>query len=214
MALSVAGAAVAGHTMADQAEADEAPASMLGEPTLEVLPETTRAPADDADGADADDGGHGAGGSDGELEPLDEDVPIEAALVDGPSVVQPIVAAAERKDIEPELALSLAWHESRFDADAQSVAGAVGVMQVMPETAERMADELDESIDPWDPADNALAASAYLTRMIDEHDNVENALIAYNQGPVALAEDGAYPEAQEFADNVLETRDRLREVDW
>lgn len=143
---------------------------------------------------------------------LDMDAPIEAALAGEPPVVEPIVEAAQRKLLEPELLLALAWHESRFDPDAVSHAGAVGVMQVMPGTLEWMADELDRALDPRDPADNALAGAAYLDRLLSAHEDPAEALIAYNQGPTALAENGPYPGAEAFADKVLSTRDQLREV--
>ena len=143
---------------------------------------------------------------------LDTDEPIEAALAAEPPVVEPIIEAAERKHLEPELLVALAWHESRFNPDAVSHAGAVGVMQVMPGTLDWIADELDRTLDPRDPADNALAAAAYLDRLLSAHDDATLALIAYNQGPTALADDGPYPAAETFADEVLGTRDQLREV--
>ena len=143
---------------------------------------------------------------------LDTDVPIEAALAAEPPVVEPVIEAAERKHLEPELLVALAWHESRFNPDAVSHAGAVGVMQVMPGTLDWIADELDRTLDARDPADNALAAAAYLDRLLRAHDDATRALIAYNQGPTALADDGPYPAAETFADEVLRTRDQLREV--
>lgn len=145
---------------------------------------------------------------------LDPNAPIEAALAEDPPVVEPIVEAAERKVLEPELLVSLAWHESRFNPDAVSHAGAVGVLQVMPRTFEWIADELDESLDPRDAADNALAAAAYLDRLLDSHDDLAEALIAYNQGPAALEEHGPYPAAEKFASRVIDTRDQLRDVAW
>ena len=143
---------------------------------------------------------------------LDTDVPIEAALAAEPPVIEPIIEAAHRKRLEPELLVALAWHESRFNPDAVSHAGAVGVMQVMPGTLDWIAGELDRSLDPRDPADNALAAAAYLDRLLSAHDDATYALIAYNQGPTALANDGPYPAAETFAEDVLGTRDQLREV--
>lgn len=149
-----------------------------------------------------------------ERRPLDEGDPLEAALVEHGDLVDIIAAAAEDAGVEPELGLALAWHESRFDPAAVSSAGAVGLLQVMPRTAQLMSSYLGEPLDPRDPADNARAGLVFLDKMIDDHDGVARALIAYNQGPAALRAHGAYTGAERFSEHVRSSRDQLREVDW
>ncbi|QBI21271.1 lytic transglycosylase domain-containing protein [Egibacter rhizosphaerae] len=144
----------------------------------------------------------------------DEDDPLEAALAERGRVVDAIETAAEAQSTEPELALALAWHESRFDPRAVSHAGAVGVLQVKPRTAQAMAEHLDEPLDPTVPIDNAHAGLAFLQKMIDDKGGLADALVAYNQGPAALREHGAYPQAEQFSTDVRASRDQLREVDW
>ncbi|MDP4033132.1 MAG: lytic transglycosylase domain-containing protein [Pseudorhodobacter sp.] len=86
------------------------------------------------------------------------------------------------------LALSIARRESEFDPDAQSAAGARGLMQVMPNTAKLMAPKLGLAYDlarlTSDPAYNAAMGSGYLRLLVDEFGPAV-ALIAagYNAGP-------------------------------
>ena len=86
------------------------------------------------------------------------------------------------------LALSIARRESEFDPKAQSKAGALGLMQVMPETAKLMAKELGLAFSPGkltaDPAFNVKVGAEYLRAMADEF-GPSVALIAagYNAGP-------------------------------
>ncbi len=86
------------------------------------------------------------------------------------------------------LALSITRRESEFDPKARSSANALGLMQVLPETAERMAAELGldyaTSRLTTDPAFNVRIGSGYLRKMADEF-GPSIALIAsgYNAGP-------------------------------
>lgn len=143
-----------------------------------------------------------------------EDDELVAAIERQPDELEPVVDAAQEQDVEPELAAALAWHESRWDQSARSHVGAVGVMQVMPSTAERVADRLGEPIDPTDPEDNALAGVAYLADLKDEFDATRDALIAYNMGSGQLREQGPLPQSEAFADRVLATAEDLAEVRW
>ncbi len=146
-------------------------------------------------------------------EVLDDDE-LVAAIEREPDELVPVVEAAQEQDVEPELAAALAWHESRWDQGARSHAGAVGVMQVMPSTAERVADRLDEPLDPHDVEDNALAGVAYIAGLMDDFDSTRDALIAYNMGSGQLREEGPLPQSEAFADRVLDTADDLAEVRW
>ncbi len=86
------------------------------------------------------------------------------------------------------LALSIARRESEFDPAVVSPAGALGLMQVMPETARMMARQLGKSFDrarlTSDPAYNAALGTAYLRELVEEF-GPSIALIAagYNAGP-------------------------------
>ncbi|HBD89676.1 MAG TPA: lytic transglycosylase, partial [Gemmobacter sp.] len=70
------------------------------------------------------------------------------------------------------LALAISRRESEFDVAARSPAGARGLMQLMPETARRMAADRGEAFDParltTDPAYNARLGTAYLAALVQE----------------------------------------------
>lgn len=125
-----------------------------------------------------------------------------------------IAEAAEAQGADPYLVLALAWHESRWQQDARSERGAIGVMQVLPATVETISEHLDESLDAGRVDDNVTVGALYLSTLEDELGSTRQALVAYNQGPVALREDGPLPAAERFADEVIATREALSEVRW
>lgn len=71
----------------------------------------------------------------------------------------------------------VAYQESRYDKDAVSPAGAIGLMQFMPATA------AEYKIDPRDPFQSIDAAGRYLSRLYSMFGNWSIALAAYNWGP-------------------------------
>jgi soluble lytic murein transglycosylase len=89
--------------------------------------------------------------------------------------------------VEHAIALGLARQESQFDNRAQSSAGALGLMQLMPGTAQKVAKSIGQ---PYvqsrltsDAAYNARLGSAYLSDMLAQFGALELALAAYNAGP-------------------------------
>lgn len=106
-----------------------------------------------------------------------------------PAAYFPVVdLGAADPAVAPELALAIARRESEFDPAAVSPAGARGLMQVMPATAERMARGLGLSYAPErltaEPAYNARLGIAYLAELRAEF-GANPALLAaaYNAGP-------------------------------
>ncbi|WP_439500432.1 lytic transglycosylase domain-containing protein [Aminobacter ciceronei] len=73
--------------------------------------------------------------------------------------------------------------ESAGDVRAISTAGALGLMQVMPDTWAGLRLRYRLGRDPYDPRDNILAGTAYLREMWDRYGNVAAMLAAYNAGP-------------------------------
>lgn len=89
-----------------------------------------------------------------------------------------IFDAAEREGVDPRFIHAVIWQESRYVANAQSHAGAVGLMQLMPAAAERFGCE-----DRNDPAANIAAGTKYLKWLLKRFSgNVELALAGYNAG--------------------------------
>ncbi len=98
-----------------------------------------------------------------------------------------IVPEALRYDLDPLLVLALMKQESLYRSDARSFAGARGLMQLMPATAEEWTRRLRlPSVTPedlYDPERNLQLGIPYLARLISQFDgSVEKALAAYNGG--------------------------------
>jgi soluble lytic murein transglycosylase-like protein len=97
------------------------------------------------------------------------------------------VAAAAKTGVPLQLLVATAYRESRMDPQAQSGAGARGLLQLMPATARELRLAGD------DPRANVLAGARYLRKMLDRFGNVELGLAAYNAGPGAVERAGAAP---------------------
>lgn len=106
-------------------------------------------------------------------------------------IPRPLRGAFERASTATVVPLALltavAETESRFDPQARSGAGALGVMQVLPETARMF------GLDPRDPADNVLAGARYLRHLLGTLGSADLAIAAYNAGPTAVAASGVAP---------------------
>ncbi len=83
--------------------------------------------------------------------------------------------------------------------DRVSGAGAIGPMQLMPNTAWNV-----ERVNPWRPEQNIKGGSLYLKQLIQRfHGNVFNALVAYNAGPTVVTNGDAPQSAIAYANTVL-----------
>ncbi|HET6278480.1 MAG TPA: lytic transglycosylase domain-containing protein [Candidatus Polarisedimenticolia bacterium] len=99
--------------------------------------------------------------------------------------------ASGRYEVPPEMILAVIRIESAFNTEALSHKGAVGLMQLLPSTAEQIAREL--SID-WtgeeilrDPSANIAMGTYYLTKLLGRFNDLSVALAAYNHGPTRIA---------------------------
>ncbi len=131
-----------------------------------------------------------------------------------------IARAARTYDIDPYLVAAVARTESGFDPTAVSSAGAVGVMQLMPETAEWIVglDRWQGADDPvlTDPRDSIELGACYLAFLSDRFgDDKRAAVAAYNAGQGVVArwvaeagggglglDDIVYPETRTFVERV------------
>ena len=75
--------------------------------------------------------------------------------------------------------------ESGGLADAKSSAGAIGLMQIMPDTYAELRARYGLGANAYDPHDNIIAGTAYMSEMIELF-GVPNFLAAYNAGPARL----------------------------
>lgn len=111
-----------------------------------------------------------------------------------------IYAASQKYGIDPNLLMSVAQQESGLNQSAVSPAGAIGVMQLMPETAREL------GVDPYDVAQNIEGGAKYLRQLLDRFNSTRLALAAYNAGPGAVEQAGGipnYPETQNYVANVI-----------
>lgn len=104
-----------------------------------------------------------------------------------------IKSAASRYQIDPHLVKAVIRAESNFDCLAVSKKGALGLMQLMPDTASDM-----EVADPFDPQDNINGGTRYLSKMLSLFaGNQRLALAAYNAGPGRVIGIGQVPRIKE-----------------
>lgn len=104
-----------------------------------------------------------------------------------PSAADPYAAhiaeAAQRYGIPERWIRAVLRAESAGDVRAISSAGALGLMQVMPDTWAALRARYRLGRDPYDPHDNIMAGAAYLREMHDRYGNVTAMLASYNAGP-------------------------------
>ena len=133
------------------------------------------------------------------------------------SYEQIIRGHAENYDLDPALLAAVIYRESKFDARARSSSGAIGLMQLLPETAKGIALHTGGSrfvvADLYDPEINVRYGSFYLRRLLNKYGKTELALAAYNAGQanvdawLAEGKGVVFPETREYVDSVLEARD-------
>ncbi len=100
---------------------------------------------------------------------------------------------ARHRRLEPKLVRAVIQTESGYNVRARSAKGAMGLMQLMPETAREL-----NVADPYNAEQNVRGGTAYLRQMIDRFDGqVELGLAAYNAGPSAVERYGGIPPYRE-----------------
>lgn len=99
--------------------------------------------------------------------------------------------------LPPGLVRAVVWAESDFRQGAVSPKGAIGLMQLMPETAAEL------GVNPRDSEQNLQGGTAYLRQMLDrfegDPEQLLKALAAYNAGPGQVARHGGIPPFPETA---------------
>ena len=116
--------------------------------------------------------------------------------------LEPVIRRhSSQHQLHPALIRAVIKAESNFDPRAVSRAGAIGLMQLMPQTAVRM-----DVRDLYDPEDNVAGGTKYLRQLLDRfHGNLPLALAAYNAGENIVERYQALPP-------IDETRQYVRKV--
>ncbi|MBO4400703.1 MAG: lytic transglycosylase domain-containing protein [Selenomonadaceae bacterium] len=113
-----------------------------------------------------------------------------------------IEAAARKFGVDSDLVRAIATAESGIDQSAVSNVGAVGVMQLMPETAANL------GVNPYDERENIYGGAHYLRQLLDKFEgNLTQAIAAYNSGPGAVQHYGGVPpyaETQNYVGRVMD----------
>jgi soluble lytic murein transglycosylase-like protein len=116
--------------------------------------------------------------------PAPPPAPMAAETPAPPAAINPFEladAAADKYGLPRVLVRSVMAAESAFQVEALSPKGAIGLMQLMPETAQVL------GADPHDPAQNVDAGVRYLRDLLNKYDGgLWRALAAYNAGPAAV----------------------------
>ncbi len=113
-----------------------------------------------------------------------------------------IAQTANRYHLNPDFIHAVVRIESNYDVQARSSAGAMGLMQLMPQTARELG-----VADPWDAKSNLDGGARYLVALLREFGDVEAALVGYNAGPEVVRERREPPaESRRYVRDVLRVR--------
>lgn len=137
--------------------------------------------------------------------------PAPVAVVEAPKIASPpatpvqlVERAAEKHGLPADFVKLVARAESAFNPKALSPKGAIGLMQLMPQTAAAL------NVDPHDAEQNAEAGARLLKDLLvqyqDQPDQLRRALAAYNAGPGAVAKYNGVPpyrETQLYVDKIV-----------
>jgi soluble lytic murein transglycosylase-like protein len=125
-----------------------------------------------------------------------------------PASLSPLIEeAAGKTGLPGELISAVIATESQYRPDAVSPVGAVGLMQLMPGTAQALGVN-----EPLDPRQNILGGARYLSQQLQQFGSVEKALAAYNAGPRAVERYGGIPPFRETQNYVRRVLDKLRHL--
>lgn len=119
-----------------------------------------------------------------------------------PELKQMVAHAAKQNGVDEDLLDALVSTESSYNPGARSHAGALGLCQLMPETAQSLG-----VANAFDPAQNLNAGAKYLAQLLRQFGDPKLALAAYNAGPNAVIRAGnqipPYPETQDYVNKIM-----------
>ncbi|MBM4263388.1 MAG: lytic transglycosylase domain-containing protein [Deltaproteobacteria bacterium] len=139
--------------------------------------------------------------------------PSSAIVNSGSNYEDLIQNASGRHSLDADLIRAVIRAESGFNSNARSHKGAMGLMQLMPDTA-----RLLNVFEPYDPYHNVDGGVRYLKMLLARHQgHVSLSLAAYNAGSGAVDKHGGIPpyaETREYVRRVLQYWDQYRTRGW
>ena len=118
---------------------------------------------------------------------------------------------AQKYGVDSDLIKAIIKQESNFNPNATSKKGAMGLMQLMPKTAESLG-----VLDAYNPNQNIEGGVKYLKSLLDKYENnQELALAAYNAGPNAVKKYGGitpYKETQKYVNAIMGNYNKVKEA--
>ena len=143
--------------------------------------------------------------------------PVEVGVQPAPAPARPdisqgintvVESVAARYSLQPQLIHSVIKVESNYNPNAISPKGALGLMQLVPQTARRFGVS-----DVFDPVENIQGGAAYLKYLLDLYNNdLKLALAAYNAGEGAVAKYGDVPPYAETRNYLVQVKRHLEEA--
>jgi LysM repeat protein len=137
--------------------------------------------------------------------------PVAVAAPSSSSQVADLIARhSARYGVDASLARAIAWQESGWTQSARSSVGAIGVMQLMPDTARWLgSDVIGRRLDPERIEDNIEGGVAYLGWLGRHAGDTRTAIGAYYQGLSSLRHRGPYDDTKAYVASVLSLRGRV-----
>jgi soluble lytic murein transglycosylase-like protein len=121
-------------------------------------------------------------------------------------VLKTIDKVAASYKVDPNLIKAIVKAESDFNQNAVSKAGAIGLMQLMPQTAKAL------GVDPYSSSENIEGGVKYIKNMLNMFgNNIDLALSAYNAGPGNVKKYGGTPPFKETQDYIKKVNQYYRE---
>lgn len=143
--------------------------------------------------------------------PLSSDTPARNGLGPPPEVAASISRWSRVYGVPAPLLEALTWHESRWQAGAVSEAGAMGIGQLMPDTAAAVARSIGATLDPWNLDDNIRMTAHLLgTLLTSAGGDVRTALAGYAQGAAAVQRDGMTTTTRQYVNEIVALYDTFR----